>query len=116
MPVDWPASRARPHCSTRHGYVEVRRLSEMRVEFDGPPEPAAAPQDIEIRTLSAGEEAAVYACMHEAFIDHWGEGFPSERDWIHDHVTGRTDFDPEPVEAGVAGLAACRRAHRGSAG
>ncbi len=80
---------------TRHGYVEVRRLSEMRVEFDGPPEPAAAPQDIEIRTLSAGEEAAVYACMHEAFIDHWGEGFPSERDWIHDHVHGRTDFDPE---------------------
>jgi mycothiol synthase len=80
---------------SRHGYVEVRRLSEMRVDFDGPPPPPAVPSGIEIRTLSAGEEGAVYACMHEAFIDHWGEGFPSERDWIHDHVTGRSDFDPD---------------------
>jgi mycothiol synthase len=80
---------------SRHGYAEVRRISEMRVEFDGPPEPPEPLPGIEIRALSAGDEAAVYACMREAFIDHWGEGFPSEQDWIHDHVTGRGDFDPQ---------------------
>jgi mycothiol synthase len=80
---------------SRHGYVEVRRLSEMRVEFDGPPEPVEPLPGIEIRALAEGDEAAVYACMREAFIDHWGEGFPSEHDWMHSHVKGDGDFDPE---------------------
>jgi mycothiol synthase len=80
---------------SRHGYAEVRRIFEMRLEFDGPPEPPEPLPGIEIRAFADGDEPAVYACLREAFIDHWGEGFPSERDWTHDHVTGRGDFDPQ---------------------
>lgn len=80
---------------TEHGYVEVRRLSQMQVDFDGPP-PAPGPvPGIDLRQLGEGEERAVYACIAEAFADDWSEGFTSEEDWIHHHVTAAEGFQPE---------------------
>ena len=80
---------------TDHGYVEVRRLSQMQIDFEGPPpEPGQVP-GIDVRQLVKGEESAVYACLVEAFDDDWSEGFPSEEDWIHSHVTATESFQPE---------------------
>jgi mycothiol synthase len=80
---------------TEHGYVEVRRLSQMQIDFEGAPaEPGPVP-GIEVRRLVEGEENAVYACLVEAFEDDWSEGFPSEEDWIHRHVTATESFQPE---------------------
>jgi mycothiol synthase len=80
---------------SQHGYVEVRRLSQMQIDFDQPPVAPAAVPGIEIRPLVEGDETAVYACVAEAFEDHWGEAFPSEADWIHEHVTAAGTFHPE---------------------
>jgi mycothiol synthase len=80
---------------TEHGYVEVRRLSQMQIDFEGPPrEPSQVP-GIDVRQLVEGEERAVYACLAEAFDDDWSEGFPSEEDWLHSHVTATESFQPE---------------------
>lgn len=69
-----------------HGYVEVRRFVAMRIEFDGPPAPAAEVDGVGIRSPAAGEEGAVYACLRDAFADHWGETWPTEETWIHNQV------------------------------
>jgi ribosomal protein S18 acetylase RimI-like enzyme len=76
-----------------HGYTEVRRFTAMRIDFaetPAGPEPVAG---IEIRGLRPGEERAVYACLAEAFADHWGETWPTEQAWMHHHVAA-TDADP----------------------
>ncbi len=78
-----------PHVSrllSARGYVEVRRFVAMRIDFDGPPAPAAAVEGIEIRGLAPGDEKAVYACLRDAFADHWGETWPTEEAWIHSQV------------------------------
>jgi mycothiol synthase len=80
---------------SEHGYVEVRRLSQMQIDFAGPPAAPRPVAGIEIRQIGQGEETAVYACVAEAFDDDWSESFPSEQDWIHDHVTAPESFRPE---------------------
>jgi mycothiol synthase len=78
-----------------HGYTEVRRLSQMQIDFQQPPAPPGEVPGIEIRPLVRGEERAVYACIAEAFDDDWSEGFTSEEDWIHQHVDTVDSFRPE---------------------
>jgi mycothiol synthase len=80
---------------SEHGYVEARRLSQMQIDFEGPPTAPGAVPGIEIRPLVRGEERAVYTCLAEAFDDDWSEGFPSEEDWIHQHVDAIDSFQPE---------------------
>ena len=76
-----------------HGYAEVRRFVAMRIDFDGPPAAAAPIEGVAIRGLAAGEEGAVYACLTDAFADHWGDTRQTEETWMHSHVA--TDkFDP----------------------
>jgi mycothiol synthase len=78
-----------------HGYVEVRRLSQMQIDFAGPPPKPGRVPGVDVRRLVEGEERAVYACLVKAFDDDWSEGFPSEEDWIHSHVTATESFQPE---------------------
>ena len=78
-----------------HGYIEARRFARMQIEFDAAPEPPAPIPGIEIRPLARGEEPAVYACLRDAFVDHWGESWPTEEAWLHSHVDATTEFDPE---------------------
>jgi len=77
------------------GYVEARRFARMSLEFDGPPRPPEALPGIEIRPLDAGQEPAVYACMSEAFADHWGPTWPTEEVWLHQHVIASSEFHPD---------------------
>ncbi len=76
-----------------HGYREVRRFTAMRIDFDGAPAAPGRVDAIEIRCLRPGEERAVYACLAEAFADHWGETWPTEEAWMHHHVAA-ADADP----------------------
>jgi ribosomal protein S18 acetylase RimI-like enzyme len=77
-----------------HGYAEVRRFFAMRIDFAGSPAPAAPIEGIDVRGLRAGEERAVYACLTDAFADHWGDTWQTEQTWLHNHVA--TDkFDPD---------------------
>jgi mycothiol synthase len=80
---------------TAYGYHEARRFARMSIEFDGPPEPPAPLPGIEIRPLARGEERAVYACLTEAFTDHWGGNWPTETAWLHDHIEASGEFEPE---------------------
>ena len=76
-----------------HGYTEVRRFTAMRIDFAGTPAPPEQVAEIEIRGLHPGEERAVYACLAEAFADHWGDTWPTEDAWMHHHVAA-ADADP----------------------
>jgi mycothiol synthase len=69
-----------------HGYAEVRRFVEMRIDFDGPPAPAASIEGIEIRSPARGELAAVHACLRDAFADHFGEIWPTAETWLHQYA------------------------------
>jgi ribosomal protein S18 acetylase RimI-like enzyme len=80
---------------TAHGYFEARRFARMSIEFDGPPEPPAPLPGVEIRPLARGEERAVYDCLTEAFIDHWGGNWPTETAWLHDHIEASRELEPE---------------------
>jgi ribosomal protein S18 acetylase RimI-like enzyme len=75
------------------GYIEVRRFVAMVIELIRPPAPAASVEGIEIRAFRDGEGAAVYACLRDAFADHWGATWPTEQTWMHNNL-GSTDFDP----------------------
>ncbi|MGH3374882.1 MAG: GNAT family N-acetyltransferase [Actinoallomurus sp.] len=79
---------------TAHGYVEVRRFARMRIDFDDAPSSPAHPAGIEIRPLVRGEESSVYACIAEAFSDHWGATWPTEEAWLHEHVEAG-EFHPD---------------------
>jgi mycothiol synthase len=78
-----------------HGYGEVRRFARMSIEFGARPQPPARIPGIEIRPLAGGEEPSVYACLAEAFSDHWGTTWPTEEAWLHEHVDAATEFDPD---------------------
>ena len=80
---------------TAHGYFEARRFAQMSIAFEEPPAPPAAIPGIEIRPLRPGNERAVYACLSEAFADHWGGTWPTEEAWRHDHIDASSDFAPE---------------------
>lgn len=81
---------------SRHGYAEVRRLSQMQIDFaHDPPPPPGEVSGVEIRPLVRGEERTVHACLAEAFDDDWHEGFSTEEDWIHEHVDAVDRFHPE---------------------
>lgn len=80
---------------TAHGYVEARRFARMAIEFGGPPRPPGSLPGLEIRPLGPGEEPAVYACLSEAFADHWGATWPTEEVWLHQHVEASTEFHPD---------------------
>jgi mycothiol synthase len=67
------------------GFVEVIRMWEMRIVFDGPPALPQPVPGIRIRTVQAGEEPTVYDCLAEAFEDHWNGLNPKPR-WLHRHV------------------------------
>jgi mycothiol synthase len=75
------------------GFAEVRRFWSMRVRFDGLQSPPDPMPGIEIRSLGAGEEGAVYDCLAEAFQDRWGEGFETEPRWLARYAEGE-DFEP----------------------
>jgi mycothiol synthase len=78
----------------RHGFRETRRFLSMRIAFDGPPADAVAPPGIDLDTLAAGEEDAVYDCLAQAFQDHWGDAIESREVWLHNYVHAADDFDP----------------------
>jgi mycothiol synthase len=78
-----------------HGYHEARRFARMAITFDGPPGPPPRLPDVEIRPLARGGERAVYACLREAFADHWGETWPTEEAWLHANVEASSEFRPD---------------------
>ena len=54
------------------GYTEVRSHFQMLIELDGEVPAPAWPAGLEVSTMRAGEEEAVYEADMEAFADHWG--------------------------------------------
>lgn len=86
-----------------HGFVETRRFWSMRIAFDGPPQPAAPISGIALRTLAAGEEAAVHDCMVDAFRDHWGEPIEPLDRWLHNHVHAAERFQPDLWQVALDG-------------
>jgi ribosomal protein S18 acetylase RimI-like enzyme len=82
----------------RHGYELVRHFVRLRIEMDGPPEPAQVPEGIEIRPFDPETDLrATAAAVRDAFRDHWGHvenDFEEElAQWTH-WVNEDPDFDP----------------------
>lgn len=79
---------------TALGYGRVRTFWIMRIELRKAP-PVRVPEGITIRTFRPGaDEAATYATLAEAFVDHWG-AFPGFEEWRHHEIEGEGSvFDP----------------------
>ncbi len=85
-----------PHVSAlleARGFREVRRFWAMRIFFAQPPRPPAPVPGVELRTFRPADEAAVYACLAEAFADHWGGDFGSREGWAHRHIHAAESYD-----------------------
>jgi len=78
------------------GYRYARTFWVMRMELDETPPPPRVASGLRIRTFEPGrDEVAVHAALAEAFADHWGDGFPSFEQWVHEEVEGEgAAFDP----------------------
>ena len=55
------------------GFARSRSFLEMHRDFDGPPEGAAVPEGIELRTMRGADDLEVlYDAVDDAFRDHFG--------------------------------------------
>ena len=84
-----------PHVSAllrAYGYAEVRRMSLMRIDFEGTPAAPRPVAGIEFREFSRGQEGEVFRCLKEAFEDHWGDDEETEEEWIHHHMADDRHF------------------------
>ncbi len=78
----------------RVGYTAVRHGWRMAIEMDAPPEPAAWPQGVTVRTLVLGQdEHRVFEAIEEAFHDHWNYVPETFERWEHFTVKSE-NFDP----------------------
>jgi mycothiol synthase len=73
-----------------HGYEEVRRFWQMRIELtEEPPAPRH-----ELEALGRAEAEEFHAAYEDAFADHWGHVRRPFADWRRDHMEG-PDYAPE---------------------
>jgi ribosomal protein S18 acetylase RimI-like enzyme len=97
----------------RAGFTAAAHSFRMRIELDGPPEPARIPEGLAIRDFRPGEEREVWAAHQESFSDTEGhtEDEPYEA-WFEDR-TALGSQDPSlwliAEDAGrIAGICLCR--------
>ena len=77
----------------KNGFTLIRNFWRMGIELRETPSVAQWPEGIEVRTLTAGMERAVYEADEEAFRDHWGFISMEFEEWAHWALKGG-DFDP----------------------
>ncbi|MCK4516897.1 MAG: hypothetical protein KAU31_16660 [Spirochaetaceae bacterium] len=85
-------------CWIAAGFTESRRFYEMRIDFNGPPEPAEVPDGLVLRRIAPDEERSVFGAMQEAFEDHFGYMKPASLEnaftrWKH-YFLDDPDYDP----------------------
>ena len=69
------------------GFARVRQFWRMEIEMTSPPDRAAWPAGISVRTMRLDrDERLVYATIEEAFADHWGHVPRSFEDWAQDVI------------------------------
>jgi mycothiol synthase len=78
----------------RRGYLLIRHLFKMQIDFAKPLDPPEWPTGVAVRSY-AGEEdlRAVYECHQESFADHW-EFRPDPLEAWRGYSIERPDFDP----------------------
>jgi mycothiol synthase len=76
------------------GYLLIRHLFKMQIDFAKPPDPPEWPTGVAVRCY-AGEEdlRPVYECHQESFADHW-EFRPDPLEAWQGYSIERPDFDP----------------------
>jgi mycothiol synthase len=85
------------------GFALVRQFWRMEIEMTAPPDRAAWPAGIIIRTMRPDhDERVVYATVEEAFADHWGHVSRSFEDWAQE-VMRSNGFDPTLTFIAFAG-------------
>lgn len=103
------------------GFTEGRRFYQMRIDLDGPPEPAVVPDGYEIRPLHEDELWDVFTAMEEAFRDHYGHTRPTSPEkafemWKHYLIEG-DEIDPDLLlialsrDGEIAGGSLCQPSH-----
>lgn len=115
----------------QQGFREARRYYHMDIVLDGPPEPAAVPEGIELTTFRREDARAFHAAVTEAFEEEWGfVALPFdewERTRLHapdtdtslwfvardqDEIAGVVRCDPSKYSGGWIGMLGVRRPWR----
>ncbi len=77
-----------------HGYDEVRRFWNMRIELTAPPSPPGLPEGFMLETLDPACAEEFHGAYEEAFADHWGHVRRPFPEWRRDHMEG-PQYAPE---------------------
>jgi mycothiol synthase len=103
----------RAHALLRaHGYDEVRRFWQMRIELTDEPAVPVWPEGTTVETLDPAEAEAFHDAYEDAFSDHWGHVRRPFAEWRRDHIE-RPQYTPElwravradgEIVAGLIGL------------
>jgi mycothiol synthase len=89
----WTANQAAVPLFESLGYRYVRTFHDLRIDFEGSPPGADAPNGIVIRTVDPDRDGErVYQTLREAFADHWGGTFEPFGDWRHQELES-SSFD-----------------------
>jgi mycothiol synthase len=113
------------------GFREARRYYQMRIVFERPPERAALPDGITLRTFRREDARAFHAAMNQAFEEEWGFVSLPFEDWERmrlaapdtdtslwfvarddDEIAGGVRCDPVKYGGGWIGMLGVRRPWR----
>ena len=77
-----------------HGYEEIRRFWQMRIELGATPAPPSWPDGLAAAPFDPADAEAFHAAYEAAFADHWQHRPAPFEKWREEHLE-RADFAPE---------------------
>jgi mycothiol synthase len=89
------AADLRAHSLLRaHGYEEIRRFWQMRIELEQEPQEPQWPDGLTVAAFEPEDAAPFHAAFEEAFADHWQHHPNTFEKWRQEHIE-RDDYTPE---------------------
>jgi GNAT superfamily N-acetyltransferase len=77
-----------------HGYGEIRRFWQMRIELEAEPAEPQWPEGLTVSAFDPADAEAFHAAYEAAFADHWQHEARTFEKWREEHIE-REDFAPE---------------------
>jgi GNAT superfamily N-acetyltransferase len=77
-----------------HGYEEIRRFWQMRIELEAEPAEPQWPEGLSVTAFDPNEAEEFHAAYEAAFADHWQHQPDTFETWRKEHLE-REDFTPE---------------------
>lgn len=77
-----------------HGYAEIRRFWQMRIELNAEPAQPRWPEGLNVASFDVDDGEAFHAALETAFADHWQHHPDTFEKWRKEHVESE-GFSPE---------------------